>query len=419
MLQLTKKEEKTDNKIKKKKIKEIDLPSYGLLNYVNRHKRGSFSKGFTEIDFLIFSCLSYLKFDYIRPNLKEIFNLTSVELKLITPEHTTPFTALVCKMYESIKNAPKYKSIKVIDYKSYFSSENNTQFFGIAYLIDSSNIIVAFRGTDSTVVGWREDLALCYEGMNSHKHAHDFLENLIKKFTSQDIYVVGHSKGGNLALYSYLMLDTPLVPRIKQVYLYDNPGVNPNHLDIVENYKNRLHKINSYIPTESVIGVLLLRLEARLIVRSSEKSLAQHNPFTWKIEKNQFIREFQLNEKYLRFESAINNWLKTMTDEEKRTLFTTLFDIYEESRSKKENKDYLGNLSILKSVAILAKINSLPKSERMLIVNFLKEFLKFSMKEKLNIKPLNAIVSFLDMFKKNNDDSDETIELLEEESNAI
>lgn len=82
--------------------------------------------------------------------------------------------------------------------------DDDTQFSATEYVLPDGPVFVAFRGTDDTVLGWREDFELGYRRIPAQEKAERYLRDALARAATEGRHVIvgGHSKGANLAQYA-------------------------------------------------------------------------------------------------------------------------------------------------------------------------------------------------------------------------
>ena len=203
---------------------------------------------FNEIDNLILSRFSYFPFDNI---IKEDEVVTIKELS--ERFEKTDINMLATKYINKIE------------------TEQEKQFSAITVLMPDDTIYVSFRGTDNTIVGWKEDFNMSFKShIASQISANEYLENIAEEFPKKKIRVGGHSKGGNIAIYASAFAKQEAKDRIINVYNNDGPGFCEDVIKTVE-YQEIMPKTHTYIPQSSIIGRLMNHKEEYTIVESTKK----------------------------------------------------------------------------------------------------------------------------------------------------
>lgn len=222
-----------------------------------------------EVDNLILSRISYFPFDGILDKGEKI-TLKEAYDRYLRKKKKTHFLQKEDKeLFEVISNSIRFKDIFISNYINKVDLLEEKQFSAITFFLPDDTIYVAFRGTDDTLVGWKEDLNMSYsEYIPAQEDAVKYLEDIARR-NKLPLIVGGHSKGGNLAIYASAFCKESIKSRIMRIYNNDGPGFSKN---VVENkkYKNIVEKIYTYIPQTSIIGRLLNHEGKATIIKSTQ-----------------------------------------------------------------------------------------------------------------------------------------------------
>ncbi|MBQ4347238.1 MAG: DUF2974 domain-containing protein, partial [Firmicutes bacterium] len=89
---------------------------------------------------------------------------------------------------------------------------------------------MVFRGTDHSLVGWKENFNMSYEDVvPSQRDAMYYLDKMAQEYKG-NIRLGGHSKGGNLAIYAAAHCRVKVRERIFAIYNNDGPGINEHEV---------------------------------------------------------------------------------------------------------------------------------------------------------------------------------------------
>lgn len=319
-----------------------------ILSYIKNEGNRTFEDyPFNEVDSLILSQLSYLEFDGVIPKLCEdvfepkaenkasydlIEEEKSVFLKDIPghPDFNNMFNIFWMadkeeKLISLAAKSKRYGDIKINSYKEVFSEDSDTQFAAVTYILPDESMYVAFRGTDATLLGWKEDMKIGYsKPIESQKLAAEYM-NFVSRMNDYPIRTGGHSKGGNLAIFASMMCKVEARIRIIDIYNHDGPGFRP---EIIENsaYSSLTDRIHKYIPKSSIVGIIFENDDYD-IVESYGMGALQHNAFSWKVENGEFVR---CERKFFTKEATdqtINEWIYSLKEEELDVFVNSLYDI--------------------------------------------------------------------------------------------
>ena len=232
----------------------------------------------------------------------------------------------VMNMYNIMKDTARYKDLLLRHQVIINNKENEEQFSAITIVLPDGSICVSFRGTDDTIIGWKEDCNLSvYETVPAQKDAVDYLESEFLFDNTSKIRICGHSKGGNLAVYSAVSAPKEIRDRIINVYSFDGPGFQPSFFD-KEGYFDIKDRIVSVWSQNSLVGVLLESAGRVEIIHSRVFGPLAHDGFNWTLMGTRFDREKELSEFSLFFQSFCNQYIEKSTEEEKIALVDGLFD---------------------------------------------------------------------------------------------
>lgn len=290
----------------------------------------------TPVDALILSALSYVQFDAL---VSEKYDEGPTLLEVSQMFQELPSEALESRLrdsrdeelIQSLGESRRFGSLRLTAVKELLDEEKELQFAAITLLLEEGGAFVAFRGTDGTLTGWKEDLNLSFlDVIPGQKAAMDYLEK-IGKLCPGDLYVAGHSKGGNLAVYGGARCNAEVRRRIKAVYNNDGPGFRQNMLED-PGYQELLGRIHTFVPQSSVVGMLLEHEEPYTVVHSTETGLLQHEPYSWEVSGADFVRVRQITEGSRMVDKTIKNWLAEMSVDQREAVVDALYEVLRDSR---------------------------------------------------------------------------------------
>ena len=282
-----------------------------------------------EVDALIFSTLSYIHYG----GRVEECPRTPVSLQqaaehffsLEEPETRVRVEKDLDLLHQAARTA-RFGNTKLVMYRDILVPEQDTQFAAVTFLLDDGSAFLAFRGTDYTLVGWKEDFNMSFQQtVPAQRLAQQYLRDVVSEF-ELPIRLCGHSKGGNLAVFAAARGGPLLQQRILQIYNNDGPGFtkymmgDPGYLVMVP-------RIKTFIPESSVIGMLLEHEEPYTVVKSRTVSLLQHDPYTWEIMGRAFqtVEDISQDSRFL--DATIKSWFADMTNQERSRLVDVLFTL--------------------------------------------------------------------------------------------
>ena len=296
---------------------------------------------FCEADLVVIALLSYCNYEQssITKN-KDLYNsFTNIRdfmdentKKRITNNFFKPNEFL--SFLEIFNKSSRYDDVKLGFFEENRSNRNEIQFFGLTFFIDDK-IFVTFRGTDRSVVGWQEDFDLVLKDViPSQEEAKNYLfkmVNLLKK----PVYVLGHSKGGNLAYFAYYFNDINVQDMVIKVYNLDGPGFK---FDTKKLYKKNKEKLVKIVPHDDVVGILLNDPSELIICKSSEVNVNAHDLLTWQFDFfNKYktltrTKELTIYSETLRI--TINEFIKEIGIDNVKDVKTAIFEIVKINKVK-------------------------------------------------------------------------------------
>ena len=218
-------------------------------------------------------------------------------------------------------------------YVNEIDEDKQIQFSAVTFLYRGQDAYVAFRGTDNTIVGWREDFNMSFLNETPGQNAAVAYVNRAARLFSGRLTVGGHSKGGNFAVYAAAFCDPAASARIDRVYSNDGPGFR-QEVTADARYLAVLPKVEKIIPDSSLVGILLSGKERRRVIKSSAKGVTQHNPDTWCVLGAAFEEADERTKSSLLMDDTLSKWVASLSDDDLRTMFDVIFDSLEASGVK-------------------------------------------------------------------------------------
>ena len=263
-------------------------------------------------------------------------------------------------LLEDMAQSRRFQNIRLLDQVNDVDTGRNIQFSAVTFEIPDVGIIIGYRGTDSSLVGWKEDFMMGYESpVPAQTSAVRYLKT-VAEITSGSLYLSGHSKGGNLALYSAAHAEPEIQARLKSVCSFDGPGLDDDTISS-EGYMRIRELVNAVVPSDSIIGLLLNYHPNYRVVGSTATSIKQHVPFSWKVSRNRFLLSDTVSRNSQVLDQSIHEWLKTCSPEQREILVTTLFTLLEKAQNsrrpeKEPVSEELDEVSTQKMLAILYRL---------------------------------------------------------------
>lgn len=291
---------------------------------------GSISKNaipFYEVDMLIITILEYQKLETIP---KEMFGKPVKELLSyacpLPEDKVMGFEVNQVKLWKRVSASERYKDLKLLSaVGEKIEDDKGAEQYAASLFQEGSEYYLVYRGTDESLIGWKEDfnMAICEE-IPSEKRALESLEKVTENIDG--IHILGHSKGGTLALYAALKAKEEVFNKIKDIYIFDAPGL-PNSMIEKERWEKIQGITRSYIPSSSIIGMLFNTTDNSVVVKSSSLGLLQHDAFTWLLSGGKFITQPDITYRSHKIDSTVKNFLKMLDKNERETLVEVLYKI--------------------------------------------------------------------------------------------
>ena len=232
----------------------------------------------------------------------------------------------VLQFLKKAAGTARFRRVEMCRFELKIDQETSEQFQAVSFCLPTHEMIVSYRGTDDTIIGWKENCNMSVmERIPAQQDALDYLMKLVRDHPRRPFYLVGHSKGGNLALYSAAMMQPKYRKRLTAAYNFDGPGFTENFFR-ESGYDEVKSKLFTILSQYAIIGTLLMPAGKRIIVSSSIKGLYAHDGFYWGVEGTAFIREKKLSDDSLNFERSMKKTLSSLNMQERQQFVDDLFD---------------------------------------------------------------------------------------------
>jgi len=351
-----------------------------IIDYVKEYGQETCEKRpFCETDALVLSQFAYMRWGRVIPRLDR--NKSGIQLKdmykKVDAEHVYMHELNPEKnaaLLEEMANSKRFGNMVC----NYYSSQTNEgitmQFCAMTFFMKGALPVIVFRGTDRTVVGWKEDFNMAFSEPIPGQRMAALYVNEVAARIEGDFIVAGHSKGGNLAAFSAMAAMPEVKSRINTIYSFDGPGFRP---DILEAYKYSeiADRVKKYMPHSSIVGILLEGSQDYITVRCEAIGGAfAHSPYRWIIENGRFVELQKLGKKSLVMHKSLNEWAYELDDHEKEVLVDNLFSILDAP----DAGDFSSILDNWRSSAAKMKKTALEidKDQWTIILRIIKELLK-------------------------------------------
>ena len=344
-----------------------------IFDYITWRGDLSFTQSpFNPVDNIIFSQLAYLPFDGIAPGpdenhsiavsrAAEIFeeklqNDTSLEQEIIFKEDPA--------LLHAMGLSQRFGECRLYGYVNLVDIEREIQFAAVCVDTGDNSSCIVYRGTDLTLIGWKEDFNMSFsEVVPAQLEAVHYLEKMAHR-TKGPLRVGGHSKGGNLAIYAASQCSDKIQRRITDVYSNDAPGFHEKVIasDGFAQIRNRIH---SFIPQESVVGLLLEHGNDHQVIKSAQMGLHQHELHSWQVTHNDMVRLDSVTQGSQFVNKTLREWIGALDIVHREQFFEALYTILSASQAKSIPE--LGSLWFRNAGLMLKSLGDIDDSTRDLI----------------------------------------------------
>ena len=379
-----------------------------IMDYISWRGDLTFAQSpFNEVDNLILACFSYVNLDRI----PAVTRQKGIELKKLVKEfkklHTIKeleadksFIRLAPFMMFEMAESVRFGNCVIRNYVNEIVTEAEQQFSAVEIVLDDGTSYISFRGTDDTIIGWKEDFNLSTGVVPAQERAVEYMQRISDKASGM-LRVGGHSKGGNLAIYGSVMCKS-VHDKILEIYSNDGPGFSKEFQESPETAE-MMPKIIRIIPEYSIIGTLLEHEKQPIIVASTSRGLLQHDGFSWEVQGPGLVRRDSLNKTALRFIEILHKWIDGMDMEQKRLLIEDLFATLQASGYENLSEVQSGGLKSL--AAMVKRLDKFAPESRGMMQELLTaicggwlEQLQESTKDKLSAIPQSFSDKILEKF---------------------
>ncbi len=308
-----------------------------IIDYLKWRGDISFSDSpLNEVDALIFSELSYVRFDDLVPSsviskgiplsilAEKYFSLhfDNTKLGAILP------TESILELFKLASKSRRFSNIMVKGFVNEVDLKAEKQFCAMCFDIGKTATVITYRGTDDTIIGWKEDFNMAFfTPIPAQKQAAEYLNSVVERSNKEHYYVCGHSKGGNLATYSALLASEKVQNKIEAVYNFDGPGFKKTFIEAEKN-NPIISKLNKICPDGAIIGAIFNSLEKCKFTKSTAKGLYQHDAFSWELLGREFIVAKHQSKTSKQFHDTLESWVERLTDKEKVDFVEALYKFF-------------------------------------------------------------------------------------------
>ena len=331
--------------------------------YVNKFGNKTFEEmPFNDVDGFILAELSMINFEYLltKRSTMALQDIIIENYKKVI--YGSPDARANGIMLKRMMASKRFKDMKVGFPKRMFEADEvANQFYAVTFILPDDTVYISFRGTDITLVGWKEDLYLTFmDDIPSYYQALEYTESVLSILPGKFI-LGGHSKGGHLAFYAALNMKPELCDRLLYAISYDGPGFR-NGIQGYLNYEVVKDRMKKYLTHRDLVGMVYTDIPETAIVYSTGVLLGGHDPFTWKIDGStgEYITRKKRTKRSSNFMTATNMWLTELSYEDKLLGCEALFKIVGKAQNIYDLLKYFGT-NIVKFNSV---VKTFPKQQQ-------------------------------------------------------
>lgn len=282
-------------------------------------------------------------------------------------------------LLQTLMQCPRFRSLRLLAHENKLDLESQTQFSAVTVQISDDQYYIAFRGTDRTLVGWKEDFNMSFvHPVPAQTLAVEYF-TAIANTVCGELFLGGHSKGGNLAVYASAFCPADIQPRIRAVYNFDGPGFDACVLDTAS-YQAVCSRVHTFVPQSSIVGMLLEHEETYSIVHSTQKTgIWQHDIYSWQLMCNQFTCLDTVTNSSRFINSALKAWLTEMDRAKREKFVDTCYALLRSTNA--QTLDDLGDRWFACAKTILKAARHLDESDRKIVSEALRTLMKCAKNE--------------------------------------
>ena len=288
-----------------------------------------------EVDGVILARLSYMPFERIleRESTQPITVEETARRLLALPDIETAVRRRGdTDLLRALAESPRFGRMALSAYADHLDSESQTQFSAITVALEPEHTAVIYRGTDNTLIGWKEDFNMGFVcPVPGQLLAVDYLQRAAERFSGR-LTVCGHSKGGNFAVYAAAFCGETVQRRIGTVYNFDGPGFDGTVLT-QEGYRRVCDRIQTYVPQSSVVGMLLGHEERYTIVHSEQTFLQQHDTYSWEVQRKGFHCMDTVDNSSRFVDYTLKAWLAEMTPAQREQFVDAIYEVMRQTNA--------------------------------------------------------------------------------------
>ncbi len=339
-----------------------------ILDYLDWRGDLSFAVSpFGPVDGVILARLVYFPFDGLlqtaRPLREAVAALPPLPERRSTEEDY--------RFLETLIKSPRFSELRLSHFVNRLDAQ--TQFAAMTIELSPGELFLSFRGTDNTLVGWKEDFNMSFVcPVPAQELALEYVTEVASGETGM-LLLGGHSKGGNLAVYSAAFCDRSIQDRIRAVYNYDGPGFDDQVLQSA-GYQRVYERAHTFVPQSSIVGMMLGHEEQYSIVSSTQFGIWQHDVYSWQVERTSFVCLEHVTGGSRFVDFTLKEWLRSVEPSQREQFIDAIYEIMSQTNAKTMRE--MGDNWLINAITISKSIKNLDEDTRKAVVHTLSALLK-------------------------------------------
>lgn len=331
---------------------------------------------FNEVDDLVLCIISYINFrrfeDLRTTDPARAVALPEVAARLTEEDEQLGLSELdYIPLMRLAAETERFREVRMFGFTHEYDEVKEMQFDAVSYLLPDDTLLVSFMGTDTSLVGWKEDFNMSYlSAVPAQIRAAAYTEEIAAACPDRGLRIGGHSKGGNLAAWAAIHISASLQDRLLAAYNNDGPGFSHDMVDSAA-YRRVADKLHTYIPESSIVGILLEHAEDYAVIDSSNRSIMQHEPMSWNVEGPRFVHLGQRSPMGKVSDDLLRQWIGSMTPQEREQFTDALFDILSMSGKTRTLEDLRAG-GLAKMAALLKQYNGADEKDKKIITEIFR-----------------------------------------------
>lgn len=341
------------------------------------------------VDALLLSQVSYLDFKGIIGDEEERQEATLAQIskrywELHTQEELENCVSFALRttgiLLREMAQTRRFSSLLLRNYASRLDTKVQEQFAAVEIVLGKGESYISYSGTDDSLIGWKEDFNMCFlSPVPAQTDALAYLERILEN-ENRKVYIGGHSKGGNLAVYATVKCKRMFHRNILRVYNFDGPGFSREFIEGFR-YQDVKEKIETWVPESSIVGMLLEHEEDYQVVKSKHNGIMQHDVTSWEVMGPGLIRLPEVKPASRRMAAGVKEWLGGLKPEELEFFSNCIYEILSATEAK--TLADLNNDKWKSAVAIIRSYNTMDKKAKEMLLALIKAMMGLNVKREV------------------------------------